>query len=134
MHAVPGKAASELIITSNSIDARTWEPLCRTWRHVCGNAPEPSAVVIDSRSCRSAPSCFDRGIDGGTQIRGVKIHVAVDKYAMRPAIDVSRANRQDTKGSVPVRMLASVGNHGAADIGQRNRSAMDWRFRHISHR
>jgi hypothetical protein len=37
-------------------------------------------VVIDSRSCRSAPSCFDRGIDGGKKIKGVKIHVAVDKY------------------------------------------------------
>jgi hypothetical protein len=34
-------------------------------------------VVIDSRSGRSAPNCFDRGIDGGKKIRGVKIHVAV---------------------------------------------------------
>jgi hypothetical protein len=54
--------------------------LHRDWRRACGDAPEPSAVVIDSRSCRSAPSCFDRGIDGGKKIKGVKIHVAVDKY------------------------------------------------------
>ena len=76
--------------------------LRRTWRLACGDAPEPSAVVIDSRSCRSAPSCFDRGIDGGKKIRGVKIHVAVDKYGIPLAIDVSPANRHDTKAIVPV--------------------------------
>ena len=42
---------------------RMLDRLRRTWRRACGDAPEPSAVVIDSRSCRSAPSCFDRGID-----------------------------------------------------------------------
>jgi transposase len=52
--------------------------LRRTWRLACGDTPEPSAVAIDSRSCRSAPSCFDRGIDGGKKIRGVKIHVGVE--------------------------------------------------------
>ena len=66
--------------------------LRRNWRRACGDSPEPSAVVIDSRSCRSAPSCFDRGIDGGKKIRGVKIHVAVDKYGIPLAIDVSPAN------------------------------------------
>jgi transposase len=39
--------------------------LRRDWRRACGDSPEPSAVVIDSRSCSSAPSCFDRGVDGG---------------------------------------------------------------------
>jgi transposase len=96
--------------------------LRRTWRRACGDAPEPSAVVIDSRSCRSAPSCFDRGIDGGKKIRGVKIHVAVDKYGIPLAIDVSPANRHDTKGIVPVlRALADDGFRGPAlgDLGYR---------------
>jgi transposase len=96
--------------------------LRRTWRLACGDAAEPSAVVIDSRSCRSAPSCFDRGIDGGKKIRGVKIHVAVDKYGIPPAIDVSPANRHDTKGIVPVlRALADGGFRGPAlgDLGYR---------------
>jgi len=57
--------------------------LRRTWRRACVDAPEPSAVVIDSRSCRSAPSCFDRGIDGSKKIHGVKIHVAVENTASR---------------------------------------------------
>ena len=37
---------------------RLLDRLRRTWRRACGDAPEPSAVVIDSRSCCSAPSCF----------------------------------------------------------------------------
>jgi transposase len=101
---------------------RLLDRLRRTWRRSCGDAPEPSAVVIDSRSCRSAPSCFDRGIDGGKKIRGVKIHVAVDKYGIPLAIDVSPANRHDTKGIVPVlRTLAGGGFKGPAigDLGYR---------------
>jgi transposase len=96
--------------------------LHRDWRRACGDAPEPSAVVIDSRSCRSAPSCFDRGIDGGKKIKGVKIHVAVDKYGFPLGIDVSPANRHDTKGIVPVlRQLADGGFQGTAlgDLGYR---------------
>jgi transposase len=79
-------------------------------------------VVIDSRSCRSAPSCFDRGIDGGKKIRGVKINVAVDKYGIPLAIDASPANRHDTKAIVPVlRALADGGFQGPAlgDLGYR---------------
>jgi hypothetical protein len=66
---------------------RLLDRLRRDWRRACGDAPEPSAVVIDSRSCSSAPSCFDRGVNGGKKIRGVKIHVAVDKYGIPLAID-----------------------------------------------
>jgi transposase len=40
---------------------RLLDRLRRTWRLACGDTPEPSTVVIDSRSCRSAPSCFARG-------------------------------------------------------------------------
>jgi transposase len=81
-------------------------------------------VVIDSRSCRSAPSCFTRGIDGGKKIRGVKIQVAVDKHGIPLAIDVAPANTHDTKGIVPVlRELASQGFRGPAlsDLGYRGK-------------
>src|SRR6266436_2866000 len=76
---------------------RLLDRLRRTWRRACGDTPEPSAVVIDSRSCRSAPSCFARGIDGGKKVRGVKIQMAVEKYGIPLAIDVAPANRHDTK-------------------------------------
>jgi transposase len=94
---------------------RLLERLRHSWRLACGDAPEPSAVVIDRRSCRSAPSCFERGIDGGKTIRGVKIHIAVDKYGIPLAIDVAPANRHDTKEIVPVlRTLATSGFTGTA--------------------
>jgi transposase len=60
--------------------------------------------------------------DGGKKIRGVKINVAVDKYGIPLAIDVSPANQHDTKAIVPVlRTLAEGGFQGAAlgDLGYR---------------
>ena len=103
---------------------RLLDRLRRAWRRACGDAPEPSAVVIDSRSCRSAPSCFARGIDGGKKIRGVKIQMAVEKYGIPLTIDVAPANRHDTKAIVPVlRELADGGFQGPAmrDLGYRGK-------------
>ena len=51
---------------------RLLDRLRRTWRLACGDTPEPSAVVIDSRTCRSAPSCFARRVEGGKKLRGVR--------------------------------------------------------------
>jgi hypothetical protein len=81
---------------------RMLDRLRRTWRRAWGDAPEPSAVMIDSRSCCSAPSCFARGIDGGKKVHGVKIQMALEKYGSPLAIDVAPANRHDTKAIVPV--------------------------------
>jgi transposase len=103
---------------------RLLERLRRTWRCACGDSPEPSVVVIDSRSCRSAPSCFARGVDGGKKVRGVKIQIAVEKYGIPLAIDVVPANRHDTKAIVPVlRELADGGFQGPAlgDLGYRGK-------------
>jgi hypothetical protein len=112
---------------------RLLDRLRRTWRRACGDTAEPTAVVIDSplsdsplspfacerlpgkRSCRSAPSCFERGVDGGKKIRGIKIHLGVEKYGIPRAIDVSPANVHDTRGIVPVlRQLAGQGFQGPA--------------------
>ena len=87
--------------------------LIRAWRLACGDTADPSAVIIDSRSCHSAPSCFARGFDGGKKIKGIKIHLAVDKYGFPLAIDVSPANMHDSKGIVPVlHQLAGPASRG----------------------
>ncbi|MBP2310634.1 transposase [Azospirillum melinis] len=101
---------------------RLLDRLRRTWRLACGDTAEPSAVVIDSRTCPSAPSCFARGANGGKKIRGVKISIAVEKYGIPLAIDATSANVHDTKGIVPVlRQLAGRGFQGPAigDLGYR---------------
>ena len=101
---------------------RLLDRLRRTWRLACGDAAEPSTVVIDSRTCPSAPSCFARGVDGGKKIRGVKVSIAVEKYGIPLAIDATPANVHDTKGIVPVlRQLAGGGFQGPAigDLGYR---------------
>jgi transposase len=103
---------------------RLLDRLRRTWRLTCSDNAEPSAVVIDSRSCKSAPSCFGRGFDGGKKIQGVKIHLGVDKHGIPLAIDVSPANVHDTKGIVPVlRELSGRGFRGSAlgDLGYRGK-------------
>ena len=89
--------------------------LILAWRRACGDKPVPSAVILDSRSCRSAPTCFTRGFDGGKKIKGIKVHLAVDKYGFPLAITVSPANVHDSKGIVPVlHQLAGRGFKGTA--------------------
>src|SRR5689334_1843027 len=51
---------------------RLGQRLALDWRLACGDEVLPSAVVVDSRSLRSAPSAWARGIDGGKLIKGVK--------------------------------------------------------------
>lgn len=100
---------------------RLLDRLIVAWRRACGD-DAPSAVVIDSRSCRSAPTCYDRGIDGGKRVRGVKLHLAVDKHGLPLAIDVSPANVHDAKGILPVLgILAGRGfrGHALGDLSYR---------------
>jgi hypothetical protein len=64
---------------------------------------------------KAAPTCFGRGFDGGKKIKGIKIHLAVDKYGFPLAINVSPANKHDSKGIVPVlHQLAGGGFKGTA--------------------
>lgn len=89
--------------------------LLRRWRIACGDTPEPSAVVMDSRSCRSSPTCGKRGIDGGKKIKGIKINLVVDKHGMPLAINITTANVHDTVGIVPaLKEAAAAGFRGSA--------------------
>src|SRR4051794_15747558 len=94
--------------------------LIQAWRRACGDTPDPSAVIVDSRSCQSAPTCFGRGFAGGKKIKGIKIHLAVDKYGFPLAITVSPANVHDSKGIVPVlHQLAGFKGTALGDLSYR---------------
>src|SRR3954454_8409939 len=94
--------------------------LIQAWRQACGDTTEPSAVIVDSRSCHSALSCFSRGFDGGKKIKGIKVHLAVDKYGFPLAINISPANVHDAKGIVPVlHQLAGFKGTALGDLSYR---------------
>ena len=96
--------------------------LMEQWRLACGDTPAPSAIIVDSRSVHSSPTCGQRGIDGGKRVKGLKIHIAVDKHGFPLSISISTANVHDTVGILPVlRDVAQQGFQGSAlgDLGYR---------------
>ncbi|WP_247872125.1 cytochrome ubiquinol oxidase subunit I [Azospirillum sp. TSO35-2] len=64
--------------TRLGLSRRLLDRLRRAWRLTCGDMAKPNTVVTDSRTCRSVPTCFARGVDGGKKLRGVKLHIAVE--------------------------------------------------------
>lgn len=59
-------------------------------------APDPSAVILDSRTLRSTPESGERaGYDGHKRKKGSKIHAAVDTLGHLLALHVTPADEQD---------------------------------------
>ena len=89
--------------------------LILAWRQACGDTPDPSAVIIDSRSCRSAPTCFDRGFDGGKKIKASRSISPWTSMVSRWRSPSRRPTVHDSKGIVPVlHQLAGRGFKGTA--------------------
>ena len=74
-------------------------------------------MLVDSRSCRSAPTCGKRGIDGGKKVKGVKINLVVDKHGFPVAVNISKANVHDTVGIVPAPREASADGFRGKALG-----------------
>lgn len=65
-------------------------------REAAGREPEPSAVILDSRTQRSSPESGERaGYDGAKRKRGSKVHLAVDTPGHVVALHVTPANVDD---------------------------------------
>jgi transposase len=89
--------------------------LLHQWRVACGDDPKPSVVLVDSRSCRSSPTCGQRGLDGAKKVKGVKVNIVVDKHGFPLAVEISTANVHETVGIRPaLREAAANGFRGAA--------------------
>ncbi len=59
-------------------------------------APQPSAVIIDSRTLQSTPESGARaGYDGAKRRKGTKLHMVVDTLGQLLAVRVTPANAQD---------------------------------------
>src|SRR5580704_17859555 len=58
--------------------------------------PEPTAVILDSRTLQSTPESGARaGFDGHKKRKGSKVHAAVDTLGHLLALQVTPANEQD---------------------------------------
>lgn len=65
-------------------------------RMAAGRPPEPTAVIIDSRTLRSTPESGTRaGYDGAKRKRGSKLHMAVDTLGHLLALHVTPADHDD---------------------------------------
>ncbi len=76
-------------------------------RVAAGRAPEPTAVILDSRTLQSTPMSGARAAyDGAKRKRGSKIHLAVDTLGHLLALRVTPADAQD--GAQVAALLAEV--------------------------
>src|SRR5215208_3845872 len=92
---------------------RLGQRLALDWRLACGDEGLPSAVVADSRSLRSAPSAWARGIDGGKLVKGVKIFAVCDKHGSLLELELKPAHTDDRAGTLPMLpRLAALGFEG----------------------
>jgi transposase len=86
--------------TQRWIRAGVFEELVRDLRmllrEIEGRAPQPRAVILDSRTLQSTPESGARaGYDGHKRRKGSKVHLAVDTLGQLLAVMVTPANEQD---------------------------------------
>lgn len=87
--------------------------LALDWRLACDDEVLPSAVVVDSRSLRSAPTAWARGIDGGKLVKGIKVFAICDKHGSLLDLELHPANTDDRAGALPMLpRLAALGFDG----------------------
>src|SRR4051795_9518090 len=92
---------------------RLGQRLALDWRLARGDEVLPSAVVVDSRSLRSSPSAWARGIDGGKLVKGIKLCAACDKHGSLLDLELHPANTDDRAGILPaLPRLAALGFQG----------------------
>jgi len=92
---------------------RLGQRLAFDWRRARGDEVLPSAVVADSRSLRSAPSAWTRGIDGGKLVKGIKLFALCDKHGSLLDVALQPANGDDRAGLLPLLPhLAALGFQG----------------------
>jgi transposase len=65
-------------------------------RMAAGRDPQPSAIILDSRTLQSTPESGQRaGYDGAKRKKGSKVHMSVDTLGHLLALHVTPADEQD---------------------------------------
>jgi len=86
--------------TRRWIDATVFDAILADLRDLirlgAGRHPQPSAIILDSRTLQSTPESGDRaGWDGAKRRKGSKVHLAVDTLGHLLALHVTPAHAQD---------------------------------------
>lgn len=81
--------------TKSGFWGRVLKRLNERVRIQAGRDPEPSAVIIDSQSVKTAEASNDVGFDGGKKIKGRRRHVVVDVLGLLVALSVTAASVQE---------------------------------------
>jgi len=86
--------------TRRWLEAEVFEAIIADLRELIrlgeGRTPQPSAMILDSRTLQSTPESGERaGWDGAKRRKGTKVHLAVDTLGQLLAIYVTPANEQD---------------------------------------
>ena len=72
------------------------EDLRSLLREFAGRKPQPTAMILDSRTIQSTPESGARaGYDGAKRRKGSKVHAAVDTLGHLLALHVTAADQQD---------------------------------------
>ena len=80
--------------------------------------PEPSAVVLDSRTLRSSPESGERaGYDGAKRQRGSKVHLAVDTPGHMGALHVTPADADDRGEVGRLTPAVQAETEGSVELG-----------------
>jgi transposase len=82
-----------------------------------GRQPDPSAVVLDSRTLQSTPESGQRaGYDGAKRKKGSKIHMAVDTLGHLLALHVTPATEQDRAQVGQLAQAVQEATHQAVEL------------------
>lgn len=82
-----------------------------------GRAPDPSAVVLDSRTLQSTPTSGARaGYDGAKRKKGAKVHMAVDTLGHLLALHVTAANEQDRDQVAQLAQAVQQASHEQVEL------------------
>ena len=75
--------------TKSGFWGRVLKRLNERVRIQAGRDPEPSAVIVDSQSVKTAEASQEVGFDGGKKIKGRRRHIVVDVLGLLVALSVT---------------------------------------------
>lgn len=81
---------------------RLMNALTRRCRCKLGKTEQPEVAIADSQSVKWGLIQSEKGIDGAKKVKGIKRHIIVDSNGLPLAINITKANRNDGKGIIPL--------------------------------